>query len=120
MGSEMCIRDRTVTDNDTRMLVLQIGVASIAENAGAGAALGYVTRNANTNEPLVISLRTDDPRLSVAGSVTMAAGERAAVFNLDAVDNDLLDGTRWVNVFASAINRRRTPMRTEGRARFET
>jgi hypothetical protein len=95
----------TVTDNDTRTLTLQLGAASVAENGGAGAILGYLTRNANTNEPLVIALRTDDPtKLDVADTITMAPGERAISFALDAINNDFIDGTRRINVFASATN----------------
>jgi len=94
----------TVTDDDTRQLVLQLGAASVAEGA-AGPVLGYLTRNANTNEPLVVSLRTDDlTKLSVTNVLTMAPGERAATFNVLAIDNDFVDGNRRINVFASATN----------------
>jgi hypothetical protein len=94
----------TVNDNDTRALVLQLGATTVAENAGVGAVLGYLTRNANTNEALIISLRSDDPKLGVPVSVTMAPGERAASFSIDVIDNEFLDGTRRINVFASATN----------------
>ena len=93
----------TVTDNDTRALLMQIGSASIAENAGIGAALGYLTRNAETNDALVVALSSDNPgKLTVPPSVTINAGERSAVFEINAVDNDFIDGVARVNIQASA------------------
>ena len=95
----------TVTDNDTRALFLQIVSSTVAENAGAVAALGYLTRNAVTNEALVLTLTSDKPgKLTVPATVTMAPGERNAVFEVDAVDNDFIDGDALVKIQAGASN----------------
>jgi len=94
----------TVADNDTRALTLQVTPNVIAENAGPVAALGFLSRNANTNEPLLIALASDHSRLAVPSSVLMAPGERNVVFPVDAVDNNLIEGTAVAKVQAAASN----------------
>ncbi|HMJ88491.1 MAG TPA: CARDB domain-containing protein, partial [Candidatus Acidoferrum sp.] len=95
----------TVTDNDTRGLFFQVVSSTVAENAGAFAALGYLTRNAETNEALLVTLNSDNPgKLIVPTNIIIAAGERTTVFGVDAVDNDFIDGTALVKVQAGATN----------------
>lgn len=95
----------TVLDNDVRALTLQVVASTVAENAGPVAALGYLSRNADTNESIIINLASDNPgKLIVPASLTMTPGQRNAVFPVDAVDNNLIDGTAQVKVQATASN----------------
>ncbi len=93
----------TVTEDDVRALSLQVIASTVAENAGAVAALGYLSRNAETNIPLIVSLNSDDPgKLTVPPAVTLRPGERTVVFPVNAVDNNLVDGPALVKVQATA------------------
>ncbi len=95
----------TVTDNDVRTLTLQVISSTVAENAGPVAALGYLSRNADTNDFLVITLGSDNlNKLTVSPTVTMNPGERNAAFAVNAVDNSFVDGTALVKIQASASN----------------
>ncbi len=95
----------TVLDNDTPALTLQLSRGSINEGDGPAAAVGYLTRNANTNQALVVTLSSDHPnKVTVPATVTFAVGERNTFFNLDAVDNIFIEGTRTVRILAAATN----------------
>ncbi len=104
-GYSVVTNGLTVTEDDARTLALQVISATIAENAGAVAALGYLSRNAETNLPLIVGLVSDQPgKLSVPATVTIPPGDRTVVFPVNAVDNNLVDGSVLVKVQATAPN----------------
>lgn len=77
----------------------------IAENAGVRASRATVRRSdfANLSQPIVITLTNTDPtEISIPTSVTIPAGARTANFWIDAVDDNLLDGTQRVDIIATA------------------
>jgi hypothetical protein len=92
----------TVADHET--LSLTIDVDSVAENAGANAATGTVTRNnTDTGAALVVTLTSsDESEATVASSVTIPAGSTSASFVIAAIDDGLLDGTQTVTITATA------------------
>ena len=85
-------------------LSLTIAAASISEGAGAGATTGTVSRTGDSSNSLVVSLSSDDTsEARVPASVTIAAGQSTSPpFNIDAVDDAVLDGTQTVILTASA------------------
>ena len=93
-----------VTDDDVAALTLVIAAASIAESAGAGATTATVSRNTDTTNALLVNLGSRDlTEATVQASVTIAAGQAtSAAFNIDAVDDSIVDGTQTVMIVASA------------------
>jgi hypothetical protein len=92
-----------VLDDDSPVLLLQTSRGTVAEGEGAGAAIGYLTRNAATNAPLTVTLTSDHPEsLAVPTSASFAAGERNTFFAIDAVSNSLVQGTLGVRIVAAA------------------
>ena len=86
-------------------LSMTINPASIAENAGAGAATGTVTRGAGVSlaQPLVVTLTSSDTsEATVPATVTIPAGAASATFPIRAIDDTLADGTQRVDIQASA------------------
>ena len=93
----------TVTDNDIAELTVTIGAGSISESAGATAATGTVTRNTPTTSDLIVTLASDDPsEASVPATVTILANQTSATFDINAVDDALLDGTQTATITATA------------------
>ncbi len=88
--------------HDARALALFSG--TMAENGGAAALTGTVTRPGNDlSAPLTVWLSSSDAsELAVPRSVEIAAGQASATFSIDAVDDDLADGTQTVSVTALA------------------
>ncbi|MFO0820326.1 MAG: ELWxxDGT repeat protein [Pirellulales bacterium] len=92
----------TVTDHET--IVVTINTASIAENAGNAATTATVTRS-NTDRALslVVTLsNSDTSEARVPASVTIPANQASITFNIDAIDDTLLDGTQAVTITPSA------------------
>jgi Ca2+-binding RTX toxin-like protein len=87
-------------------LSVTITPGSIAENAGAGAATGTVTRNLSYGSgPLVVMLATSEPSAAtVPIEVTVPAGEASVTFSIDAVDDDVFDATQTVSITAAAAD----------------
>src|SRR5262245_2301376 len=84
-------------------LTLTIHPASFAENAGAGAAVGTVTRDGDLSQALTVNLTSSDTtELTVPASVTIAAGQASVSFAVSAVDDTLLDSTQTVTITAAA------------------
>ena len=83
-----------VTDHET--LVIVIAADSFIENAGAAATTATVTRsNTDNSAELVVTLTSSDTtEATVPATVTIPANQASATFNIDAVDDDLLDGTQ--------------------------
>ena len=93
-----------VTDDDIAGLVLTIAAGSISEGAGAAATTATVSRNTDTTEALVVTLSSNDTsEATVPASITIAAGATTSdPFNIDAVDDLIVDGTQTVTITAAA------------------
>ena len=86
-------------------LSLSITPGSVAENAGAGAATGTVTRGGGVSlaQPLVVTLTSNDTsEATVPATVTIPAGAASVTFPIRAIDDTLSDGTQRVDILASA------------------
>ncbi len=93
----------TITDNDVAALTLSLSVGEIAEDAGTNAVAGLITRNTSLANPLVVSLASDRPDVLLApASVTIPAGNAAAIFQLTPVPDGLLASARRARVTATA------------------
>ena len=93
----------TILSEELPALTLTINPASVAENAGAGAATGTVTRTGPTTAALTVNLASNDTTEgTVPATVTIAAGQASANFAVAAVDDAVFDGTQNVTVTASA------------------
>jgi methionine-rich copper-binding protein CopC len=96
------ISNLTVTDNDVATLGLTVTNSSFSEGAGANASVATLTRNTNTSSTLTVSLSIDDTsEASVPSSVTFGAGQSSVSFNIDAVDDNIFDGSQNVVLTAS-------------------
>ncbi|MEZ6086989.1 MAG: delta-60 repeat domain-containing protein [Pirellulaceae bacterium] len=105
MGSNVLPGTATVevTDNDFAELTVSIVAAAINESDGAGATTATVSRNTDTTDPLTVTLASSDPsEAMVVGSVTIAAGQASANFDINAVDDAIVDGAQTVTITASA------------------
>ena len=85
-------------------LTVTTNVSSVAENAGAGAVTGTVTRqNGDLSQPLTVSLASSDTtEATVPSSVIIAAGASSATFPVSPVADTILDGTEAVTITASS------------------
>ncbi len=90
----------SVTDYET--LAVSVAVPAISENGGA--TIGTVTRsNTDIATPLVVQLQSSDTtEASVPSSVTIAAGQSSATFTINAIDDQLQDGTQTATILARA------------------
>lgn len=92
-----------VTDDDLPTLTLQLTPGELMEDAGPGAAMGFLTRNTPTNAALEVTLVSDAPtRLLPPAVVTIPAGQESVAFELEAPLNTTIEGPRDVRVQASA------------------
>lgn len=93
----------TLNDNDTASLTLSIDAASVSEGAGADATTATVTRNTDPGTELIVVLASDDlSEATVPPTVTIPVGQFSAVFDIDAVDDSVLDGVQTVTLSATA------------------
>ena len=91
-----------VTDDDVPMLTLVIDQSSISENGGVTTAT--VTRNTDPFEALTFSVVSDDTSEAVVpASLDIPAGQISATFNVEAVDDDIPDGTQTVAITVSSL-----------------
>ncbi|MDO8268888.1 MAG: CARDB domain-containing protein, partial [Moraxellaceae bacterium] len=89
-----------IIDDDQAALGMS-SLTSVEENYGA--VLVTITRNTDTSGPLTVNLTNDQPgRMTVPASVTFAAGESSATFEVTPVNNTIAEGNRTVRVSASA------------------
>jgi uncharacterized delta-60 repeat protein len=71
-------------------LTLALASHSVLENAGLAATTATVTRNnMDTSQALTVNLSSGDPQVTVPSSVTIAAGNTGATFNVGTVDDHL-------------------------------
>ncbi|MFL6515837.1 MAG: hypothetical protein ACJ8M1_12530 [Chthoniobacterales bacterium] len=91
---------QTITvDNETRTLSLVLPT-TVQEGS---AAIGTVIISGTLNSPLEVDLASSATgTLTVPAKVTIEAGETSATFSLNAVDNNLRDGSRPVLISAQA------------------
>ncbi|MCA9048801.1 MAG: hypothetical protein KDA89_08745, partial [Planctomycetaceae bacterium] len=94
----------TILDDDARLL-LTFDRSSISEAAGAAAAQGTVTRTTDTTNALTVTLTSSDTtEATVPASVVIPAGSATATFDIDAVDDTIVDADQTVIITASATN----------------
>ncbi|OYW31196.1 MAG: hypothetical protein B7Z47_01760, partial [Chthoniobacter sp. 12-60-6] len=94
-------KNLTVTDNEARTLVLAGLPASISEGA-ATLSTPTISLTGQAAEALVVTLTSSDTTALPSITVTIPAGASSAAFDLDPVDDLLLDGTQNVTLTASA------------------
>lgn len=89
--------------SSTPSLSLSASPDIFAESAGAGASTGMVSIPQALTENLEVALASNDTsEATVPASVTILAGQNSATFLIDAIDDSVPDGTRHVNISASA------------------
>ena len=95
-------RGTIVNDDVAKALEIEIDRSSIMEQ---GQATGMVTRIGDTADAVEVMLRSSDTSEAVVpGSVVIAAGQASATFVVDAIDDDVADGTQVVSLSAFAAN----------------
>ncbi|HMJ91433.1 MAG TPA: CARDB domain-containing protein, partial [Candidatus Acidoferrum sp.] len=95
--------DLLVQDDDLARLTLQLTPPVINEDAGVGAAMGFLTRNTATNTPLTVTVVSDSPtHLLPPATVVIPAGQRSVAFAIDAPTNTTIDGASDVRLQVSA------------------
>nr|WP_244329378.1 Calx-beta domain-containing protein [Tolypothrix sp. PCC 7910] len=91
-----------VIDNDAVTLTLTIDTTNINENGGK--AIATVTRNVVTDIPLVVQLSSSDTtEATVPATVTIAANQASATFEIQSVDDTIVDGTQPVIITAKPV-----------------
>jgi len=84
-------------------LFITFGTNVISEAQVIGATRATVGINATLTNALTVTIRNQDPtQVSVPASVSIPAGSNTAAFNVDAVNNGDLDGTRSVTIMVDA------------------
>jgi Lectin C-type domain/Bacterial pre-peptidase C-terminal domain/CARDB len=107
LGSSRAV---TVVDDDLPTLTLQVSMGSVSEKAGAMAAIGYVTRNTDTNADLLISLVSSDVgKVTLPATVTIQAGSRTEWFDIAVQDNAVPNVPARVTLSAVAAGFRSLP-----------
>ena len=87
------------------LLTLQLAAAQIAEDAAPPTLNATLTRNGDRNQPLSVMITNrDTTELSAPTNVVIPAGESAAMFNLAARTDGVVDGSQVVRLTASATN----------------
>jgi uncharacterized repeat protein (TIGR02543 family) len=103
VGNPDAVDTIDVTDDEVAILTLNIDAASIGESDGAGATTATVTRNSDTTNAIIVNLSSDDTsEADVQATVTIPAGQSTSPsFDIDAIDDSVVDGTRTVTLTAS-------------------
>ena len=92
-----------VTDDDTPALTVNVVAASVSENAGPAATSVTISRNSSTASSLDITLSSSDTsEATVPINATIPAGQSSLSVNLDAIDDNVADGTQNVTITAFA------------------
>jgi ELWxxDGT repeat protein len=86
-----------IIDDDAVNLTVALNSNSISENGGK--TIVTVTRDVVTDTALIVQL-TGDTNVTLPGQVTIAANQATATFEVDAVDDALLNGNRTVAIMA--------------------
>ena len=95
----------TNQDDDVSALTLTIAPSEVSEGAGPAATTATLSRNdADLSSALTVDLSSSDTsELTVPPQATIPAGQASVTFDLDAVDDALLDGTQTVTVTAIEV-----------------
>jgi uncharacterized delta-60 repeat protein len=93
------LEQRLVPSGDP-FLSLALSPATVAENAGAGAATGTVTRNnMDTSQALAVNLTSSNTsHATVPTSVTIPAGAASAAVSVNPVDDGIITPTQVVTI----------------------
>jgi uncharacterized delta-60 repeat protein len=99
---QLCVElleSRTLLSGDPS-LTLSLASHSIAENAGPAATTGTVTRvNMDTSQALMVQLKSSNTsQATVPTSVTIPAGATSTTFNVDAVDDYIVNPPQLVTI----------------------
>ncbi|MFN0018150.1 MAG: Ig-like domain-containing protein [Pirellulaceae bacterium] len=98
--------DNLVFGNISVPLTLHVAIPGgvMAENQGLAALTGTVSRTGgDLSIPLVVTLTSGDPtEAGVPTTVTILGGQTFATFPINAIDDNLLDGTQNLTISASA------------------
>ena len=95
--------DDTIPPAPPESLSLSFDPSNLNEGDGIAAATGTVTRTGDTTSSLSVTLSNSDAsEVSVPAVVTIPAGQASADFDVDAVDDGIVDGTQTVAIAASA------------------
>ncbi|MEM9827969.1 MAG: hypothetical protein AAF958_15365 [Planctomycetota bacterium] len=102
-AGEVVTATTTITISAESALVLEVNEDSISEDAGQDAAVLTVRREGPVDSPLTVNLSSsDESEIRIDASVTIPADQSSVQINLDAIDDNLLDGTQTVQLTASA------------------
>ncbi|MGV3485998.1 MAG: GEVED domain-containing protein [Planctomycetaceae bacterium] len=94
----------TVNDDDVPTLSLSLSLTEIAENAGADAAIGTVTRNTDPTEPLLVTILSSSiTAATVPNQFTIPAGQASATFSIASVDDIFVDGVQAADISVRAL-----------------
>jgi uncharacterized delta-60 repeat protein len=103
-GTELSPQQETSTilDDDVATLTVTIAAGAVSEGAGAAATTATVTRNTSTALAMTVNLNSSDiSEATVPASVIIPAGQSSVTFNINAVDDVILDGTQTVTITAT-------------------
>jgi hypothetical protein len=90
-----------ILDNDAVTLSLSIDTNNISENGGK--VLATVTRNIVTDTPLLVQLSSSDTTEAIVPtSVIIAANQSSATFEIQGIDDTILDGTQSIVITAKS------------------
>jgi len=94
----------SVTDEETPALTLSFPATTINEAAPGNVTTGTVTRPSNsTNDALTVTIaNSSSVQATTPTTVTIAAGQASATFDLTAVDDTTVDGSQTVSITVSA------------------
>ncbi len=91
----------TISEDDTPALTLRLAAASAAENGAP--IIATITRNAETNSTLALTLFTDRPdALTLPAIIAIPAGQTNVTFALTPVNDTVVTGPRTITIHASA------------------
>ncbi|MET0123452.1 MAG: hypothetical protein ABW124_20635 [Candidatus Thiodiazotropha sp. 6PLUC9] len=110
-GFDPVTQDVTVLDDDVPELTIEPapdaavdanGNPVVIENGSPSDAL-VITRTGPTDQPLTVTLNSDDEgEATVPTTVTIPAGETSVIVPVTPVDDDIIDGTQYPTITASA------------------
>lgn len=90
-------------DSDKPVLTMKANVATFAATAGANAATVTITRNAQTQRALIVTLTSTDTSVArVPATVTIPAGQTSVTFPVSAVASKSKKASRPVHIVANA------------------
>lgn len=102
-GDLVKLATATILNDDAATITLSIAAASFSETDGVAATTASVTRNTDTTNELTVNLTSSDTGEStVPASVTIPAGQTSVSFDIDAIDDEIVQNTQTVTITASA------------------